>query len=224
MNFDRFQKSLFYNAGRTRLHPVTLERIIPNNLTACVFDCTLPFGMTDKDTLNLHFKPGDFIQFLYLSFDQAIRNTIPKYEINSEWIPVEFENVLLSQRKEVTELVGKIITENNNLLVDRHRLVITPPGFSVFSHYHHISGSTITVGYVLDPDESRKSFLLMKEEQIPVEIPHTEKFMFHLKGDPKHGAICNHWICWHYTDFEKQISSLNTHITEIKSEHFIQKR
>lgn len=222
MDFNRFKKSLFYNAGRTRLNPITLERVTPNDLTACVFDCALPFGMTDKDTLNLHLKPGDIIQYLYLSFEQAIRNTIPKHEINSVWIPIEFENVLLAQRKEVTELLKTIINDNNNLLIHRHRLVITPPEFFVFPHFHYFFGSTLTIGYVLDPDESRKSFLLMKKEQIPVEIPNTEKFLFHLKGDPKHGAICNHWICWHYTDFNKQIEVIDTDLLEIKSEYFIQ--
>lgn len=222
MNFDRFKKSLFYNAGRTRLHPVTLERVMPSDLTACVFDCTLPFGITNKDTLNLYFKPGDIIQFLYLSFEQAIRNTIPKYETQFEWIPQEFEQVLRAQRKEVSNFITKVISNNNNILVDRHRLVITPPGFFVFPHYHHISGSTITIGYILDPDKTRKSFLLMKEEKIPVEIPDSEKFLFHFKGDPKHGAVCNHWICWHYTDFNKQIEVIDTDLLEIKSEYFIQ--
>lgn len=226
MNFDRFEKCLFYQSGRTRLNPVTLTSFIPDKPPAvCVFDCSPPINdMTDSDDMNLHFfNQNDWLQYLYLSFDQSIRYKVSSLHTGNdkEWIPDEFKTVLLSQRQEVTDTINFIRKTNNFTRIHRHRCVITPPGFTVHSHYHYFSGSTITIGYILNSDDQQeKSFLLMTNNKIPVEIPQTEKFFFHFRNDPRHGAKVNHWICWYYTDFETPVTVPELPITELKSQYF----
>jgi hypothetical protein len=210
MNFKELENSQFYKLGKKMF---LLDTIEFRDTFGSMFDTMLVY-------------PADHVNYVPQTYPIAPHRSVVCLHIQTvldlkfdmpdgkSWIPEEFRTEITRQWNEVSNIVDRVLTENNSdpskkkVSLLHGRVVIIPPGIPPSPHGHRCP-QTLTVAYRFQEDKidlgEPTSLELGWDRSNKIALPDEDKYYFVMKNDPIHSIISNEWSFFWFNDFSDHI-------------------